>query len=276
MKQTFLYAVCGVILITAFSGCAGINALLKSGQPELIYSKALEYYQKEKWSRASTLFEGVQHYYIGTPREDSVSFFNARCKFKNRDYDTASALFDDFRRKFGRSAFIEDAEGMYALCFYYLSPGPSRDQTMTGQALIAINEFMSRYPHSDRVEVFKQINGELTQRLHDKSYLNAYTYYKIGRYKSAIVSLKNALKQFPDSNHREEIMYMIVDASYRFANNSVANKQTDRYLSMLDSYLSFKEEFPESKYTKEVDRMAKHARDYLDRNKKDEDKDNNI
>ena len=255
MKQTFLYAVCGVILVTAFSGCAGINSLLKSGQPELIYSKALEYYQKEKWSRASTLFEGVQHYYIGTPREDSVSFFNARCKFKNRDYDTASALFDDFRRKFGRSAFIEDAEGMYALCFYYL---------------------MSRYPHSDRVEDFKQINGELTQRLHDKSYLNAYTYYKIGRYKSAIVSLKNALKQFPDSNHREEIMYMIVDASYRFANNSIANKQTDRYLSMLDSYLSFKEEFPESKYTKEVDRMAKHARDYLDRNKKDEDKDNNI
>lgn len=253
-----------------------MNALLKSGQPELIYSKALEYYQKEKWQRASTLFEGVQHYYTGTSREDSISFFNARCKYKNRDFDTASTLLDDFRRKFGRSAFIEDAEGMYALCFYFLSPGPSRDQTMTGHALIAINEFMSRYPHSDRVEVFKQINGELTQRLHDKSYLNAYTYYKIGRYKSAIVSLKNALKQFPDSNHREEIMYMIVDASYRFANNSVANKQTDRYLSMLDSYLSFKEEFPESKYTKEVDRMAKHARDYLDRNKKDEDKDNNI
>ena len=159
MKQTFLYAVCGVILVTAFSGCAGINSLLKSGQPELIYSKALEYYQKEKWSRASTLFEGVQHYYIGTPREDSVSFFNARCKFKNRDYDTASALFDDFRRKFGRSAFIEDAEGMYALCFYYLSPGPSRDQTMTGQALIAINEFMSRYPHSEQIENFKTINS---------------------------------------------------------------------------------------------------------------------
>ena len=97
MKQTFLYAVCGVILITAFSGCAGINALLKSGQPDLIYSKALEYYQKEKWSRASTLFEGVQHYYSGTPREDSISFFNARCKYKNRDFDTASTLLDDFR-----------------------------------------------------------------------------------------------------------------------------------------------------------------------------------
>ena len=169
MKQTFLYAVCGVILITAFSGCAGINALLKSGQPDLIYSKALEYYQKEKWSRASTLFEGVQHYYSGTPREDSISFFNARCKYKNRDYDTAATLLDDFRRKFGRSAFIEDAEGMYALCFYYLSPGPSRDQTMTGQALIAINEFMSRNPHSEQIENFKTINTELNRKLADFS-----------------------------------------------------------------------------------------------------------
>ena len=204
MKQTFLYAVCGVILITAFSGCAGINALLKSGQPDLIYSKALEYYQKEKWSRASTLFEGVQHYYSGTPREDSISFFNARCKYKNRDYDTAATLLDDFRRKFGRSAFIEDAEGMYALCFYYLSPGPSRDQTMTGQALIAINEFMSRYPQSDRVENFRKINTELTERLHEKAYLNAYTYYKTGKYKSAIVAFKNALKQYLSLIHISE------------------------------------------------------------------------
>lgn len=269
MKQTFLYALCAVAAAALFGSCAGINSLLKSGKPDQIYAKAMEYYQKEKWQRASTLFEGVQHYYAGTPREDSISFFNARCKYKNRDYDTASALLEDFRRKFGRSAFIEDAEGMYALCFYYLSPGPSRDQTMTGHALISINEFMSRYPDSDRIGNFEKINDELTQRLHDKAYINAYTYYKIGRYKSAITALKNALKQYPDSKHREEIMYLIVDASYRFASNSVSDKQTDRYLSMLDSYLSFKEEYPESTHIKELDRMAKHARDYLDRNNKD-------
>lgn len=269
MKQTFLYALCGVAAVVILAGCSGMNALLKSGQPELIYSKALEYYQIEKWQRASTLFEGVQHYYTGTSREDSVSFFNARCKFKNRDFETASTLLDDFRRKFGRSAFIEDAEGMYALCFFYLAPGPSRDQTMTGHALMAINEFMSRYPESDRIDQFKKINAELTERLHEKAYLNAYTYYKIGRYKSAITALKNALKQYPESKHREQIMYLIVDAGYRFASNSVSDKQTDRYLSMLDSYLSFKEEYPQSSRLKDADRMAKHARDFLDRNNKD-------
>ena len=258
-----------MLLLLTVAGCGGIQNVLKSGDPELMYTTALKHYQKGKWTKASSLFEAVEPVYVGSPREDSIAFFNARCKFKGRDYDTAATLLDEFRRKFGRSAFIEDAEGMYALCFYYLSPGPSRDQTMTGQALIAINEFMSRYPHSDRVEDFKQINGELTQRLHDKSYLNAYTYYKIGRYKSAIVSLKNALKQFPDSNHREEIMYLIVSASQKLAHNSVASKQADRYLSMLDSYYSFVAEYPNSGYIRELERMATEAKNYLDSNNKD-------
>lgn len=270
MKRTILHILTGLALMVVLCHCAGINALLKSGQPDQIYAKALEYYERGKWSRASTLFEGVHHYYVGTSREDTITFYNARCKFKNHDFDTASVLLDEFRRRFGRSAFIEDAEGMYALCFYQMSPGPSRDQTTTSKAIIAINEFISRYPESENVESFREMNVELTERLHEKSYLNAYTYYKIGRYKSAIVALRNALRTYPESKRREEIMFLIVDSSYRLASNSIADKQTDRYLAMLDSYLSFREEFPESKHMKAVEKMAAQARDYLDRNKAEE------
>ena len=269
MKRICPYAILAAAAIAVLTGCAGVNSLLKSGKPDLIYAKALEFYEKGKWSRASTLFEGVQHYYSGTSREDSISFFTARCRYKTLDYDTASTLLDEFRRKFGRSVFIEEAEGMYAMCFYKLSPGPTRDQTMTGQAIIAVNEFMSRYPESKYIEDFKNIDKELTQRLHDKAYINAYTYYKIGKYKSAIIALKNALRKYPESNHREEIMYLIVDASYRFAGTSVEAKQIDRYMSMLDSYYSFIAEYPESTHVKELDRMARHAKDFLDKNKKD-------
>ena len=270
MKQLFSHILTAFVVVLFLCQCAGINALIKEGDPDQIYTKALEYYNKEKWSRASTLLESVAPVYMGTAREDTIAFYNAHCKYKNTDYDTASQLLDDFRRRFGRSAFIEDAEGMYAECFYRMAPGPKRDQTITSKAIIAINEFISRYPESDKVEDFQNINAELTQRLHDKTYLNAYTYYKIGRYKSAIVALKNALRTYPESNHREEIMFLIVDSSYRLAENSIASKQTDRYLAMLDSYLSFCEEFPESKHRKQVDRWAANARDYLARNAENE------
>ncbi len=259
-----------VILAGLLVGCAGSNAILKSGDPNLIYNTAMEYYKQEKWSKASTFFEHVHHYYQGTPREDSILFFNAHSKYKNRDYDTAVELLDQFRRKFGRSLFIEDAEGMHAMCYYFLSPGPKRDQTMTSQAIIAITEFISHYPNSDRVPQFQKINDELVERLHEKSYLNAYTYYKIGRYKSAIVALKNALKTYPDSRFREEIMYLIVSSSYELAHNSIESKQADRYLSMLDSYYSFKYEFPESKHLRELDRYAREAKDYQDKNNKEQ------
>ena len=270
MKQIFSHLLTAIAVVLFLCQCAGINALIKEGQPDDIYAKALEFYGNEKWNRASTLFETVAPVYMGTSREDSIAFYNAHCKYKNTDYDPASQLLDDFRRRFGRSAFIEQAEGMYADCFYRMSPGAERDQTITSKAIIAINEFISRYPESDKVEDFKKINDELTQRLHKKTYLNAYTYYKIGRYKSAIVALKNALRTYPESDYREEIMYLIVDSSYRLAENSIAAKQTDRYLAMLDSYLSFCEEFPESEHRKQVDRWAENARDYLDRNANNE------
>ena len=97
-------------------------------------------------------------------RPTRFPFYIARAHFKNRSYDTASELFETYRRTFGRSPFIEDAEGMYAMCFYYLSPSPQRDQTVTGQAIVAISEFMSRYPDSEKYGQFEQMRNELTGR----------------------------------------------------------------------------------------------------------------
>ncbi len=269
MKQTCAYAACAALVAVLLAGCGGINALLKSGRPEEIYAKAMENYEKEKWQRASTLFEGVQHYYAGSTREDSISFFNARCKYKNRDYDTASVLLDEFRRKFGRSAFIEDAEGMYAMCFYYLSPGPTRDQTMTGQALIAVNEFMSRYPQSEQVANFRKIDAELTERLHDKAYINAYTYYKnrtlqVGHHGPEERPEGVPREQAPRGDHVPDRRRGLP------LRQQPVDEAEDRHLQLLDSSLSFREEFPESKHIREVERMTAKARDFLARNKKED------
>lgn len=252
-----------------FLSCSGLSKVAKSGDPELMYNTALKLYNAEKWTRASDMFDACAGYYIGSEREDSIAFFSARSKYKNRDYHEASTSFDEFRRKFGRSIFIEDAEGMYAMCEYYLSPEPSRDQTQTAKAIVTINTFIERYPESERVEPFRQIIDELTARLHEKNFLNAYSYFKVQRYKSAVVAFKNALKNYDNTTYREQIMYYIVVSNYRLAHNSIAEKQVDRYLAMLDSYYTFIEEYADSKYKKELDRYFKEAKDFIDKNKQE-------
>ncbi len=243
-----------------------IHQIIKSADPDLIYSEGLKYYGREKWKQAGDLFEACQAYFVGNVQEDSIAFFNARSRFKNRDYADATTRLDDFRRKYGRSVFIEDAEAMLAMCHYYLAPDPTRDQTITSEAIIAFSEFVERYPNSKRVEAFTSLITELTERLKEKAYLNAYTYYKVQRYKSAVVALRNALKQYPDTPHREDILYLIAVSNYRLAHNSIEEKQGERYLNLLDSYYSFINEFPESKRRKELERYTKEAKDYLDKN----------
>ena len=124
---------------------------------------------------------------------------------------------------------------------------------------------MSRYPDSEHNAEFSNMLDELSNRLMQKSYMNAYTYYKVGRYKAAIVAFKNAMKRYPESPYTEEMMYYQAVSAYRLAENSVESKQEDRYLAMLDNYYSFIAEYPESKHVKELTRMAKDARNFLDK-----------
>ena len=155
------------------------------------------------------------------------------------------------------------------MCEYYLSPAPSRAQTQTAKAIVTLNTFIERYPVSTRVPAFREIIEELTARLHEKNFLNAYAYFKVQRYKSAVVAFKNALKNYDNTTYREQIMYYIVVSNYRLAHNSVVEKQADRFMAMLDSYYSFIEEYGDSKYKKELDRYFKEAKDYIDKNKQE-------
>ncbi len=260
----YVFVIAASITITS---CGATQKIIKSGDPEYIYQKGVEYYDAEQWNRATTLFSNVEYLYVGTTREDTLSFYRARCQAKIGAYSAAIDMVDKFRSEFGRSPFIEDAESMRAMCYYYLSPGPTRDQTTTNQAINSAYEFMARYPESDKNPGFETIIAELQERLYEKSYVNAYTYYKIGRYKSAIIAFRNALKEYPESHRREDISYYVVASSYELAKNSIPSKQLDRYISMLDSYYTFIAEFPESKeYAKDVAKMAKEAQKFIDEN----------
>jgi len=58
-----------VILLIILGSCGGYNKVLKSSDANLKYRKAFEYYNKEDYSRASTLFEDILNVFRGTIRQ---------------------------------------------------------------------------------------------------------------------------------------------------------------------------------------------------------------
>ena len=71
-----------------------------------------------------------------------------------------------------------------------------------------------------------------------------------------MVSCSNAIDDYPDMINRTELSFLIVEASYEYANNSIENKQEERYLDTLDRIATFnKESAKTGEYTKEINRI---------------------
>lgn len=244
-----------LLALIALLGSCKYEKLLKSKDYRLKYEKALEYYAKEDYTRADGLFEQLKPVLKGSKEADTVFFYSAYCSYYQKDYLLGAHYFSEFKRTFGNSPFAEEAEYLSAYCYYKLSPRPSLDQAYSNQAIASIGLYLSKYPNSSRKQECLSIIEELRNKLVEKSYLSAKLYYNLGDYKAAVIALNNSLEQFPETKYREEIMFLILKASYLLADGSVPEKQTERFQATVDEYYTFLDEFPKSEYKSEAEKM---------------------
>ncbi len=247
----------GFVLLLAsvlLASCGDYNKVLKSSDYEFKFKKAIEYYEAGEFVRSGTLFQELINIYRGTSRADQIYFYYAKSMMGQSDYLMANQYFRTLLREHPTSQFAEEAQFMVGYAAYLQSPKVRLDQEVTVNAIDALQLYINLYPFSERVDEANRLIDELRDKLVEKSYLNARLYYDFDNYKAAVVSLENALKEYPDTRFREELMYMLVKSRYLLAVNSVEDKKELRLSSALDEYFAFVDEFPETKYRREVDR----------------------
>ncbi len=254
-----IYTTLILTVLTVLAGCSGYDQLIKGRDYQKQYEEALRYYSLKKDNKAIELFDKVENIFAGTEKIDTIKFHKAKATYRSGDYYAAADLMDEFRKSYSRSPFLEEAEYLYAMCFYQLSPNPELDQSNTALAINSFAEYLERYPESARREVCMEMIKELQSRIYTKTFAVGQTYYNIGYYNSAIHSFRNTLKKYPDNPQREQILYLLVKANYQYAKASVPAKQRERYYNTIDAYYNFVSEYPESKYLPEVERMFRNA-----------------
>ena len=74
-------------------------------------------------------------------------------------------------------------------------------------------------------------------------------------YRSIIMVAKNALLEFAYKEYSEKLSMLVLKAKFQMAQESVLEKRDDRYRDAIDEYYAFKNEFPESSYMKEAEKM---------------------
>ena len=128
--------------------------------------------------------------------------------------------------------------------------------------------FLEYFPDSSKKDEAQSMIFALQDKLVMKEYLSAKLYYNLGNYlgnnyESCVITAQNALKDYPYTNMREDLSILILRAKYEMAVYSVEDKRAERYREAVDEYYAFKNEFPESKYMKDADRIFKEAQKIL-------------
>ncbi len=253
MRRT---AIIFLVLTTLFfTSCGEYEKLLKSTDFDLKKAKAIEYYDNGQYVKATELLSQILPRYRATGEAESLNWINAKAFYALRDYMVAGELFSSYSELFPFSEHAEEATFMIGLCSYQLSPRAQLDQTYTRQAIEQFTFFVQSFPASARVAEANQYISTLNEKLVEKSYINAKMYYDLKQYKSASVALNNSLKDFPQTKFREELMYLRLSSLYLYAENSVSDKQKERYQAALDDYYSYVEEFPSGQFKKEAEKL---------------------
>ncbi|MEJ8803006.1 outer membrane protein assembly factor BamD [Pontibacter sp. H249] len=250
MNRGFLHTVVIVGLLLVVSGCSNFQKLLKSDDVDKKYKAALEYHKKEDYYRANQLLEQVVPLLTGSEEAEQAKFYLADTHYELGDYLLADFHFRTFYQTYPRSPLAEQAMYNQALSLYNQSPSHEQDQTTTLTAIEALQEFMVRYPTSDRIAEANELVEELLKKLDKKSFDNARLYYQLRYWRSAVVAFDNFQKEHASSPYSEEAAYLKLDAQYRFAMESIPGKQEERLQQAVDYYQGFIDQYPDGKFTR--------------------------
>ena len=231
----------------ALVSCDGYNKLLNSHDYDAKYAAAMRYYNDNSYTKAIQLFENLTLHYRGKENAEEIAWYYAQSLFKEKDYFTAGYQFQRFARQFPYSERAEEASYLSAYCKYIDSPSYSLDQSRTREAIEEMESFAERWPRSTHIPEINRYLDEMRAKLMKKEYEIAYGYYFIEEYHAAYEQFKRFLNLYPESVQREDAMFYLLDAGYRYAIGSREDKQKERLQQVLNDFERFSSSFADSK-----------------------------
>ena len=257
MKKNILITLLAALLL---SSCGEYNKLLKSTDYEYKYEAAKNYFAKGQYNRAATLLNELIAILKGTDKAEESLYMLGMSYYNQKDYQTAAQTFTQYYNVYPRGTFTELARFHAGKALYLDTPEPRLDQSGTYSAIQQLQMFLEYFPNSAKKDEAQSMIFTLQDKLVMKEYLSAKLYYNLGNYlgnnyESCVITAQNALKDYPYTDYREELSILVLRARHEMAIYSVEDKKMDRYRETIDEYYAFKNEFPESKYLKEAEKI---------------------
>ncbi len=252
-KRTIFGLLAGSLFILFGASCkSGFEKIRSSGNTDLIYKKAFEYYDQGEYQRAQTLFELIIPAYRGKAELEKIYFTYSNTYYYLHKFVLANYYYTNFATTFPHSELREEASFQAAYSNYQLSPIYRLDQTNTYKAIEEFETFANTFPNSERVKEANRLIDELRIKLEKKTYEEANLYFNLNQYQAATTTYENLLKDFPETTNAEQVRFKLTKTAYLLAENSIFEKQLERYKKAVEYASYFVSKFSDSEHINEV------------------------
>ena len=239
--------------LSFFISCSEYNKVLKGSDYNLKFDKAIEYYKNDQCYKSLPLLEELMSYFRMTSKGEDVYYYYAKNQYCMGDFYLAGYYFKRFVKNFPQSSRVEECAFNSAVCLMMNSPDYYLDQSESYKAIDEFQLFLSKYPNSFLVDSCNNMVANLRARLERKSFEKGKLYFRMEKFRSAIIALNTTILEFPNTQYKEEVLYLILKSNYLFAINSVLSKKVERFEESIKSYYTFVDSFKNSKFANEAE-----------------------
>ncbi len=256
--QFKIYLFVGFLL--SLTACKSEFETLRTGTDvNLMLKKSLEYYDKGDYVKAQSLMELVMPSIKGRPELEEISFKYGYTHYNLKSFVSASYYFKNFALTFANSKYREEAEYMSAYSEFLQSPSYKLDQENTAKAIEGFQYFVNNFPESKRVKDCNRLIDELRKKQEKKAFDEGELYFKLERYQASIQVFENLLKDYPETSDAERVRFLILKSEYLLAENSIYEKQLERYKLVVSKYNDFNDKFPRSRFKVDAEVYLKNS-----------------
>lgn len=177
-----------------------------------IYSQATEYLEDGRYRDASLYFDEVERQHPYSVWATKSKLMAAYSHYMNNKYDDATASLDRFIQVHPGNRDVVYAYYLKALCFYEQISDVQRDQDMTQQALIALEDVITRFPNTVYARDAR-LKIDLTRdHLAGKEMAVGRFYLQRQHYLAAINRFKKVVEEYGNTTHAPEALFRLTEA----------------------------------------------------------------
>ncbi len=223
------------------AGCTSLRIVKESYRnAEEMYKTGVSQYNSLHYEDAEGTFEKLMERYPLSSYALEGEIMLADVLYMDEKYDEARVYYTDFVALHPSHAKASYALFQKGMCYFRNVLSLDRDQTTTRKAIIAFEDLTRQFPFSSYNERAEELIAFLKRRLSERELYVGMFYLKKKNYKGALARFNTILKEYPESEEIDEVLFYIVKSYSKLGEDDRAR----------DVFSTLQADYPSSSYTK--------------------------